>query len=254
MKLTNHYISLIFQKAYADLVSETRRGYLGILWWIIEPILYMSVFYIMFALLFNKGGKGTVVFLLTGLVIWKWFDTSVRMSADSLITNIGLINQVYIPKIVFPAMVVTTCTIKFFIIFPLLVIFLIITGYDPNITWVSLPIIMFVQLLLIFMIGGLLAAIVPFVPDFRLMIDNGMTLLFFMSGVFFDLSAVSPQLKMYLYLNPMVGIIESYRTVLINGGWPDWTLLGLILIVSVVGLLVMKAILNHFDRVYAKII
>ena len=62
---------LIIQKAIADLISEARRGYIGILWWIIEPIIYMLVFYIIFVVVFDRGGEDRVAFLLTGLVIWK---------------------------------------------------------------------------------------------------------------------------------------------------------------------------------------
>jgi lipopolysaccharide transport system permease protein len=254
MKSTRHYFSLIVQKSAADLISEARRGYLGILWWIIEPVIYMSVFYLIFVMVFDRGGEDRVAFLLTGLVVWKWFATSIPQCANCISANVGLIRQVYIPKLVFPAMVVTTSTTKFLIVFALLLVFLIFTGKSPSAEWFALPVLMGVQLLVMLAIGSVLSAFVPFVPDLKLIIDNGMILLFFMSGIFFDISSASPEIKTYLYLNPMVGIIDNYRMVLLDGVWPDWFLLGTVFSISLVGIALGWYLLRRFDRTYAKVI
>ena len=254
MKLTRHYFSLIAQKSAADLISEARRGYLGILWWVIEPVIYMSVFYLIFVVVFDRAGEGRVAFLLTGLVVWKWFATSIPQCAGSISANVGLIRQVYIPKFVFPAMVVTTSSMKFLIVFVLLLVFLIVTGKSPGAAWVALPVLMGVQLLFMLAIGCVLSAIVPFVPDLKLIIDNGMLLLFFLSGVFFDISSASPEIRFYLNTNPMVGIIDSYRMVLLEGAWPDWSLLGNVFSISLIVFALGWYLLQRFDRTYVKVI
>lgn len=254
MKRYPHYLSLILQKASADLISEARRGYMGMLWWVIEPILYMGVFYVIFVVLFNRGGEDAVAFLLTGLVVWKWFATSIPQCANCIPANIGLVRQVYIPKFVFPGMVVATSTLKFLIVFILLVAFLLISGKSPTIAWLSIPALMGAQLLLMLAVGSVLASVVPFIPDLKLIIDNGMMLLFFLSGVFFDISSVSPEMKGYLYLNPMVGIIESYRSVLLDGAWPDWFFIGKVLLASIFIIALGWYLLWRFDRTYAKVI
>ena len=254
MRSTRHYLSLILQKAAADLISEARRGYLGVLWWVIEPVIYMSVFYLIFVVVFDRGGEDHVAFLLTGLVVWKWFAASIPQCSNCISVNVGLIRQVYIPKYVFPAMVVTNSTMKFLIVFVLLLLFLIFTGKSPSVEWFALPVLMGLQLLVTLAIGSVLAAFVPFVPDLRLLIDNGMTLLFFMSGIFFDISSASPELKTYLYLNPMAGIIDNYRAVLLDGVWPDWPMLGTVFSVSLPGLALGGYLLRRFDRTYIKVI
>lgn len=249
-----HYMQLIFQKAVGDLLAEARRGYMGMLWWVVEPILYMSVFYIIFVKVFQRGDENFVFFLLTGLVVWKWFATTVPQCANSLKANVGLIRQVYIPKVVLLGMVASTSTFKFLIVFVLLLIFFIFTAIQPSMAWVSLPILMLLQLFMMLALGGVLAALVPFLPDLKLIIDNGMMLLFFLSGIFFDISDVSPEMKSYLYLNPMAGLIEAYRDVLLEGIWPDWMLLGKIFIASCVMFVVGWSLLKKYDRVYAKVL
>lgn len=254
MRSTTHYLSLIIEKSTADFISEARRGYLGILWWIVEPIIYMLVFYVIFVVVFDRGGEDRVAFLLTGLVVWKWFATSIPQCSNCIVANIGLVCQVYIPKHVLPGMVVLTSAIKFLIIFMLLIVFLVISGKSPSVEWISLPVLMAVQLGVILAIGSVLAAIVPFLPDLKIVIDNGMMLLFFLSGIFFDISAVSPEIRGYLYLNPMVGIIDNYRVVLLKGVWPNWFLLGVIFSISLMGLALGWYLLRRFDRTYAKVI
>ena len=249
-----HYIQLVFQKAVGDLLAEARRGYMGMLWWVVEPVLYMSVFYIIFVKVFQRGDENFVFFLLTGLVVWKWFATTVPQCANSLKANVGLIRQVYIPKSVLLGMVATASTLKFLIVFVLLLIFLMLTAVQPSPVWISLPILLLLQLFMMLAIGGVLAALVPFLPDLKLIIDNGMMLLFFLSGIFFDISGVSSEMKGYLYLNPMVGLIEAYRDVLLEGMWPDWALLGKIFIASSVMLVVGWSLLKKYDRVYAKVL
>lgn len=248
------YFSLIIQKSAADLIAESRRGYLGILWWVIEPIIYMFVFYLIFVVVFNRGGEEKVYFLLTGLVVWKWFSASILQSSNSISANVGLIRQVYIPKIVFPSMAIMTATIKFFIVFLLLVGFLLLSGKSPSVSWFSIIAIMIVQLLLMLSIGSILSAMVPFFPDIKLIVENGLMLLFFLSGVFFDISVASPEIKTYLYLNPMVGIIENYRDVMLNGLWPDWTFLSVVIISSLMMLVAGVFLLSRYDRQFAKVL
>jgi lipopolysaccharide transport system permease protein len=250
----NQYLLLILQKSTSDLVSEARQGYLGMLWWVIEPVLYLSVFYFIFVVVFDRGGKDTVSFLLTGLVVWKWFASSIPKCSNSIPANGGLIKQIYIPKIVLPVMAILTTTVKFFIVLLLLVVFLLVIGYQANNSWYALPVLVFIQFLLTLAIGSTLAAVIPFLPDLRMIIDNGLMLMFFLSGVIFDFSAVPPEVKTYLSFNPMLGLIESYRSILIAGTWPDWEYLVYVLIASVLCLFLGCYLLSRFDRIYPKII
>ena len=248
-----HYMELIWYKAYADLRVEASRGYLGIFWWALEPLLYMCAFYIVFGILFQRGGEDYIAFLLVGLVAWRWFGNTIKQGASSLIANMGLMQQVYVPKIVFPTVTIVTNTVKFLVVLTILLVFLLFYGIDPGITWLALPGLLAVQLLLIVASTWLVSVIVPFMPDIRVIIDSGLTLLFFMSGIFFDIESLPVQLADYLRLNPMATLIESYRKVLIQGVWPDWGMLGVVVVFSVIVVLVSLRLHLRYDRQLAKI-
>jgi len=161
---------------------------------------------------------------------------------------------VYLPKYLFPAIVLVINTIKFAVIFGLLLVFLLLYGFSPSEAWLSLPLLVLVQFLLIAMIAGLVSAFVPFVPDFRFLLDNLLMLLFFLSGIFFDISKASGELKFVLSLNPMAVIIDSYRAVLIEGQWPNGLYLGGVFVISILGIWLTNRVFRHYDRIYPKVL
>ena len=238
----------------AEMRAEMDRAYFGLIWWVAEPILYMAVFYVMFEVVFARGGPDFVPFLLVGLVAWRWFDASVRTSASSIEKGAALINQVHIPKLVFPLVIVFSNTIKFFIILAILILFLLLYGFPPTVTWIALPLLIAVQFVLVTTFSSLVALVVPFFPDLTILIGNIMTMLMFMSGVFFSISNLEPTVQAWLYLNPMAILIESYREILINGRWPDWSMLGTILAACVPLLVLALWMARRFDRTYPKLV
>lgn len=248
-----HFMELIWYKTLAEMRAEAARAYLGFLWWIVEPVLYMIAFYIVFALVFQRGGEGYVPFLLCGLVVWKWFGSAVGFCANSIPSNAGLMSQVYVPKYIFPSVVLLSTTIKFLVILLIFMLFLVIYGISPSVTWVSLLAIIAIQFLFTAAVSGLVASMVPIVPDIKLILDNVLMLLFFLSGVFFDISVAPEQIQFYLMLNPVAVIIDAYRAVLLDGEWPDVQNLAVVLSLTVVALLCVGMIFKRYDRVYPKI-
>jgi lipopolysaccharide transport system permease protein len=249
----HHYLELVWYKACADLRAEAARAYLGTLWWVLEPLLYMAVFYLVFGVLLQRGGEGFIAFLLCGLTVWRWFGSSVIRCANAIPSNARLMLQVYLPKYLFPAIALVTSTLRFLIVFTLFLIYLVFAEHSLSASWLALPALLVIHFLLIAACASLLAAIVPFLPDLRIFVENGLTLMFFMSGIFYDISSFPADLRVYFYLNPMATIIESYRAVLLEGAWPEWQALTPVLLVAMLGIGAALYLLTRYDRRYAKL-
>lgn len=249
-----YYVDLITQRSIAGLRAEASRGYLGVLWWVIEPMIYMVTFYVVFAHLFRRGDENYIMFLLTGLIVWKWVHSSIITGSNSLMVNAGLMNQVYLPKIVFPLTSIAINTFKFLIILSIFLVVLQFTPTKPSLTWICLPILITTQLLLIVSVTCLLAAIMPFFPDLRFILDNILMMFLFLSGIFFDINQLPDSIKNILYLNPVATLIMMYRKVLLNSAVPDWQQLFFVLSFSAFTFLVAGWLFHRFDRVYPKII
>lgn len=247
------YGHLILYKVYADLRQEAERTYIGYLWWVLEPIMFMAVFYGIFAVFLNSGDKHFVPFLLIGLTTWRWFQTSLVQGGNAIIGNKGLIQQVYVPKVVFPTVAVLTNTFKFLAVFFLLLGFLWSQGFRPNVAYCSLIGLVATELLVITAVTYLLAAIMPFIPDLRFVLDDVLRAVFFFSGIFFSASSIPETLRPYFYLNPMATLINAFRGVLMHGTWPDGFGLLLIAFVSIVGILAGLTLLQKYEYHYAKL-
>jgi lipopolysaccharide transport system permease protein len=252
LKLRNSF-ELILYKAYADLRAEAARSYLGLVWWIIEPIMYLGAFYILFVHILERGDPSFVPNFLCGAVVWKWFDSGLKGGNHAISANLGLLQQVYVPKFIFPIIAVLGSTARFIPVFLMLVLFLLCYGVPAQVTWLAAPVLIFIQFYLIIALAMLAGAVTPFLPDLRVAVDNGMMFLFFLSGVFFNINDVHEPMQSYLLLNPMAGLIDEYRNIMIRGIWPDAKRLSFILLISsIVGgfaLLLLKRLDHRYGKV-----
>ena len=244
---------IIYYKTYAELKAEAQRYYLGVLWWLIEPVLYMVVFYFVFAVLFQRGTEDFVVFLLTGLVFFQWFQSTVVQCADTLPANRGLINQVHVPKYVFQVVVMLKNTAKFGVVLAVLVLFLLIYGMGPTTAWLAAPLVLAVGGALIAGVSLLVAAVTPFVPDLRVLLDPGMRALLFMSGIFYDINAFDTPYRIVFELNPVAVLIDNLRTALVRNLSPDWWQLAAVLALAAVTGIAGIAIMRANESRYAKL-
>lgn len=249
-----HYVEIIFFRAYADLKAEAARGYLGVLWWILEPLIYLGLFSFFFVYIRQHADGKLVPFLLTGLVAWKWFASTLPACSKSIAGGVNLMRQVYLPKYIFPWVSALTNAFKFLVVFCLLLTFLLVTGVRPTVAWLALPLLVAAQFFFMLAVSGVLAALVPFVPDLNQIISNMLMPLFFLSGVIFDISRIPEPFQSYLYFNPLAALIADYRRVLIDGAWPGWGGLGAIFLLSAVVWAAACALMRRFDRVYPKVL
>lgn len=246
-------LEFIWYRSVAEIRADMSRAVLGIFWWVAEPVLYLAVFYIIFGLIFQQRGENYVSFLLTGLVVWKWFSSTINNSTTAITRNMPLIYQVYLPKVVFPLVALLTSSFKFVIIFAMLLLFFLFTGVQVTTAWlIDLPLLLILQLLFMLGIGMTLSAIDPFLPDIKFVVDNGMLMLFFMSGIFFRFDSVPESIRPFFEMNPISALIHNYREILIYGKHLDWNSLWSITIFSICALMIGAYLLAKFDRKYAK--
>ncbi len=251
--LLSRYTELILYKTYADLRAETERTYLGFLWWVFEPIMYMSIFYIFFGILLGQKTDNYVPFLLIGLTAWQWLKSCLSHGAETILGGHNLMQHVHLPKVLFPIILIMTDTVKFVFIFILLLLFLWIYGYTIGIAYLALPAVLIVQLLFTTALTLFLAAIVPFLPDLRFVIENILLAVFFMSGIFIKGDIVPEAYRDYYYWNPIVNIIEAYRDILMHNAWPDGSTLFIIGVISLVGIWLGARLIARFEYIYPKV-
>lgn len=251
---TKTFFDLLIYKTEANLRTEVSRYYLNYLWWVIEPVLMMGVFYVVFGVFMSRNTENFVAFLLCGLTFWNWFARSINNASASIKQGQGLMMQVDIRKVFFPMEVVLRDCFKLMFTLGLLLVFLVFYPTPISATWLALPLIMAVQLCLV--AGGaiLCAAVVPFVPDLKFIIGTALHLMFFGSGIFFNIeSIVLPEHRSIMYLNPMAGLLKAYRQILIYDVWPDWFYLAKVLLFAMLLLTFSLWLVFRLDHIYPRI-
>ena len=155
--------------ARLSLKAEARRFYFGFWWWVIEPMLYVAVFYTVFYQILGNRAPDFLMFLVVGKFAFIWFSKTVNYAANSLVNNAGLISRMDMPKTLFPVAVILECSYRQLAVFALMGVFLILDGHMPTWHWLwALPLIA-VEGLLIVVCGLLASVLVCIKRDFALL-------------------------------------------------------------------------------------
>ncbi len=251
--ILRHTFDVVLYRAIAELRAEATRTYAGYLWWIMQPLLMFAVYFVAFNYVLSDPRPDFAVFLFSGIVLWQWFAVSVQRCAGSLIASRALMQQVNLHKSVFPFSIMLVNSVKFLVTLLILFVVLMIAGHKPGIAWLTLPLLLLVELLVIAGFGCFSAMFSPFVPDFQHILSTLLHLAFFLSGIIYDLAMLPDRYQRVLGLNPVAVIIEQTRGVLMHNTMPDPTRLLIPLLIGASLLLLSMVLLHRFDKVYPKI-
>jgi lipopolysaccharide transport system permease protein len=204
------------------------QSLLGVAWAVLQPLALMLVFTLVFSNLVRIPSDGVPypVFAYSALLSWTFFSSAVSFAIPSLTTQMGLVTKTYFPREILPIAAVLACLVDFGFAGLLLVGLLLLNGITPNPAWLALPLVLFVQL--VFTIGLVLlgAAVNVFYRDVRFVLPLILQVWLYASPVIYPSSMVPPTWLSLYRLNPLVGVIEGFRDILLHGQPPEWAALG----------------------------
>jgi len=251
--MISKFINIVSFRAIAELRSEATRTYAGFLWWILEPLLSLAVYYVAFKYIFHRETENFAIFLFSGIVVYRFFSGTVTRSATSISGSQGLMQLVYIHKSIFPLSVLLVNLVKFLLTILLVMVIVWISGIAPSWSYLALPVLILIEMLFIAGVSMICAAVTPFFPDFRLILDTLMHLLIFLSGVFYNISDLSPRMQNIIRLNPIAALIEQFRGILLHGNWPIFQPLGFAFLESLIFITIGWLLIHKFNRYFPKL-
>ena len=250
-----HLAEVLFTKLVFNLKSEASKTYLSYVWWLFEPALMVAVLYLVFGVFLATRTPDFLIFLICGRIPFSWFSKSVSNASRSIVAGRGLINQVAIPMPFFPILVVFQDAFKQTVVFIFMFAFFFFSGLDVTWVWLSIIFVILTQLLFIIALSLLLAAITPFLPDFRYLVSAAMQALMLGSGIFYSYKdVILPEHQELFLMNPVANLIKNYRQVLMENILPDWMALGAICLGSSALIIVMTLYYRKTDTNYARLI
>lgn len=221
-----HYRYLLRNLVVRDLKVRYKNSVLGILWSLLNPLMMMMVFTVIFTVLIpNRELRQYSVFILVGLLPWNFFSGALISGTMSITNNSALIKKVYFPRELLPLSAVLSNLVNFALAFLVLLVFLYASGLGLTVHALWLPAILLTQLIFVLGLCLLLGTLHVFYRDVMMVMDVVMLAWFFLTPVFypFELLGTEPRTVLGItfvpavtmrWLNPMASIIDGYRTVL----------------------------------------
>jgi lipopolysaccharide transport system permease protein len=226
-----------------ELASANRFTVLGWAWPLIRQLAQLGVLVLLFSRIVDLGVGNYAVFVFAGLISWTWFATSVDVATASLIGNRHLVMQPRFPPAVLPVVSVATGLVDCLIALPVLLLMTIGSG-DIRATVMLLPILFVVQFVLTCGVALIVAVVTVYLRDVRGLVTVALTLLFYLTPVFYDVSRVPDRYETLLRLNPLTILLECYRWMLIGSDFPPaWAvawLLAATVVAAAIGVVVFR--------------
>lgn len=207
-----------------DLKVRYKNSILGVLWSLLNPLLMMIVFSLVFGVLVNNDIRQYSVFFLVGLMPWNFFSGAVLSGANSIVSNAHLVKKVYFPRELLPVATLMSNLVNFFIALGVLVVFIYATGIGLTVHAVWVPLLIITQLIFTLGLIFLLGSLHVFYRDIMMILDVLMLAWFFLTPIMYPLSRFGQETtilgiellpaQVMRWVNPMASIIDGYRTVL----------------------------------------
>ena len=250
------YRDLLYTLSLHRIKVRYKQSVLGVAWALLQPLSLMLIYTLVFAVMAKvpTGGTPYPVLAYTGLVLWVLFSTALTSAAGGLVSHSHLLTKVYFPREILPLTYVIAALFDFAVASTLLAGLMIYyqVPVTANVLY-ALPIVLILTCFVTAMSLGFSALQVRF-RDVGVAMPLLLQLWMFASPVVYPLSVVPERFRGLYSLNPMVGVVENFRQVVLYGAAPDLHTLGLSALVSVVLLPASYIYFKHVEATVADVI
>jgi homopolymeric O-antigen transport system permease protein len=253
------YTDLIYTLSQHRVRVRYKQSMLGIIWAVMQPLSLMLIYTVIFSMVtkIETGGPPYAIFVFVGLLPWTYFSTALTSGTSALTSNINLIAKVYFPREILPLTYVIAAFFDFII--ACVVLAGMMVYYHVSLTATAIYAIPIIAVMTVFVMAMALLFSATHVRfrDVGVGIPLLLQIWMFATPVVYPLSAVkslSPTLRLIYLLNPMVGVIENFRRVVLQGVPPDFHLLGVSALISLILLPIAYVYFKHIETTAADVI
>ena len=251
-----HNLELLLNLTRRTIKVRYKQSAFGIGWAILQPLALMLIFVLVFSTLLRIPSDGLPypLFVYSALLPWTLFANSLATATTSLESNAGLIRKARLPRVVFPLAGTLAGLVDFCIG---LVIFLgLMLWYHVGFGWVLLWAVPVLAVQMMFTIGLclLLAPLNAYYRDVRVALPLITQVWMYATPIIYPLSLVPERLRLFYMLNPMAGVVDSWRSVLAEGAAPSMVYLGTAAIGAVVLLVVGYTVFRKVEMTLADVL
>lgn len=249
------YRDLYYMYVKRDIITVYKQTILGPLWFLIQPILTTIMYMFVFGGLagISTDGVPQPLFYMSGILLWNYFNAAFMVSSNVFTANASVFGKVYFPRLVVPLSGITSNLIKFgiqLLLFIIIYLYYYIQGVNLSINW---SILLFPLLILMIALhamswGLIISALTTKYRDLTQLVTFGIQLFMYVTPVIYPLSAAPEKYRIFISLNPLTPIFETFKYSCMGSGSLDWIGLGYSFIILMITLFLSIIIFNRVER------
>ncbi len=246
------YSELIRVLTLNQLKVKYQSSALGIAWSFLNPLLMMSVLYVVFVNVFGRTENFYAIYILIGIISWRFFASTTTQAMSAIVGNSTLVTKIYLPRQILVLTNVFSSLIQYSI--ELSVLFTIIIFLGPGLTWTGIffPLILFFYFLITYGVSLVVAALYVYYRDLNQIWGVLMQIGFFTVPVIYQITKIPEAYLQYYMLNPLAAIMVSIRASIFYGTIPELQSLLIILATAIISIVAGTMIFVRLERRFAE--
>ncbi|MDE2483307.1 MAG: ABC transporter permease [bacterium] len=212
---------LVYELVLRDLRLRYRGSFAGFAWTLLNPLIFMTIYALVFSVYFRIGVPNYALYLLAGLIPWGWVSGAVLAGTTSIVDGRMYVGRTMFPTLVLPIVPVVSNALNFIFALPVLAVFALAMHAHLGLALVALPLVMLVQLLVTTGIVLLLATANVFFRDLQLLANYALTILFYLTPIFYTRVQVPTAFQALVIWNPFAALISAYQDILYANRFPS---------------------------------
>ena len=190
--------------------------------------------------------------MIVALIPWNFFTTAIQMGTGSVVANGNILKKVYFPREIIPISVTTSQLVNFLITCIIMFVFIIFSGVGFSIHLLIFPLLIAIQYIITLALTFILSALTVFVRDIDHFVSVILMLGFYGTPIVYQANMLPLKFQWILKFNPMAQLVEAYRAILYYHQMPDWTMLGIWGIASIILLILGYLIFKKLEKSFVE--
>jgi lipopolysaccharide transport system permease protein len=232
------YRALIQTLVLRDLKARYRGSTLGLLWTLLNPLLHMAIYALVFSVYIRNEMERYPAFLLCGILPWTWFSSALFMGTTAIIEGGSMLKKVFFPPQVLPTVTVIATFINFLLSLPLLFGVLLLFGVTFGWSLLALPLVMMAQFALTLGLTLIISVVSVRYRDIPPILGHLLMFWFFLTPIIYPADSVPERFRALLSFNPVTPFFVAYQEALLYNRLVSWETFGAMVGVGAVALLV----------------
>lgn len=252
IKEIGKYKEFLKSNVKKDIRGKYKGSFLGVLWSFVNPLLSVVIYAIVFHYIMRFQIENYLIYLISGIIPWTFFTTSITSGMNSILFNADIIKKVYFPRVILPISSVTSALVNFLISCVIIVIFALFSGVGVGYSLLFLPVVALIQYIFTLGIVFILSAVEIYVRDIEHIINFFVGMLFYVTPILYTPDYVPDNFKFILNLNPLSYLIEAYHSIFYYKEIPNLNSLLIIFVLSLAVFSIGYMVFNKLQKGFAE--